>query len=132
MSLIDSERLTTVSRPVKTTKLPSDAYVLSLASLSSQYAASSSAPVNVIQLYDKTNFSPNGQLAGHGEAITGMRAVPKFAGNTRETLISCGKDALVKVWDERTGSVGLQSQSVRALVLSNWLNSSEGHAFFAE
>lgn len=110
MSLIDSPALIKSSNPVKTDFLPSDAYVLSLASLASHYAASSSAPLNAIHLYDKFNMKFAGQLAGHEDAITAMRAVPKLAGATREMLVSCGKDGLVKAWDERAGSVGLQSQ----------------------
>ena len=118
MSLVDSPSLRRSEGPVKTSVLPEGAYVLQLASLGSHYAASSSAPLNKIYIYDKASLQPFGQLDGHGEATTAMRAVAKFHGTPQETLVSCGKDGLVKVWDERTSAVGLQSQSLRASVLN--------------
>lgn len=110
MSLAESPSFTTTTRPVKSTSLPSEAYVLSLASVQSFYAASSSAPLNVIHIFDKANLRPVSQLVGHGEAISTMRSVPSFAGTSRETLVSCGKDGLVKVWDERSGAPAVQSE----------------------
>lgn len=113
MVAVQSAELSTAARPIKTTSLPGDAYVLSLASAQAYYAASSSAPSNTIYLYDKSNLRPISQMAAHDEAITTMRAVPNFAGVSRETLVSSGKDGLVKVWDERTGSVAVQNVYVR-------------------
>lgn len=110
MSLVESSAFTSTARPIKTTSLPQEAYVLALASVQSHYAASASAPSNAIHIFDKSNLRPVSQLAGHGEAISAMRAVPAFAGASRETLISCGKDGLVKVWDERSGSAAVQSK----------------------
>ena len=84
--------------------------MLSLASLPSYYAAATSAPSNAIHIFDKANLQPVSQLAGHDEAISVMRSVPNFAGSLRETLVSCGKDGMVKVWDERTGSPAVTSK----------------------
>ena len=111
MSLAESPSFTTTSRPIKSVSLSSDAYVLTLASAHSHYAASSSAPLNAIHLYDKSDLRPVGQLAGHGEAISTMRSVPNFSGTSRETLISCGKDGMIKVWDERAGTAAVQCMS---------------------
>lgn len=82
--------------------------MLALASVQSHYAASSSTPSNAIHLFDKSDLRPAGQFVGHNEAVASMRSVPKFAGTSRETLVSCGKDGLVKVWDERSGSEAVQ------------------------
>jgi WD repeat-containing protein 89 len=112
MSLVQSPAFASASRPIKSTSLPSEAYVLSLAPLHSYYAASASAPSNAIHIFDKANLRPVSHLAGHGEAISAMRSVPNFAGTSRETLISCGKDGLVKVWDERSGSPAAQSEQL--------------------
>ncbi len=109
MSLTESPSLSKTATPIKSTVLPSDAYVLSLASLPSHYAASSSASANNIYLFDKFSLRPIGELAGHDRATTCMRSVPKV-GDSREVLLSCGRDALVKVWDERSCSVALQSE----------------------
>ncbi|GJE84958.1 WD40 repeat-like protein [Phanerochaete sordida] len=114
MSLTESPEFTATSRPITSTALPSGAYVLSLAALQSSYAASSSAPSNTIYFYDKANLRPVAHVVGHGEAITTMRAVPHFAGTARETLVSSGKDGLVKVWDERTGAAAVQMQGLAA------------------
>lgn len=113
MSLAESAALTTSSRPIKSTSLPSEAYVLSLASVNSFYAASSSAPLNAIHIFDKAQLRPVSQFAAHGDAVSSLRAVPAFAGTTRETLVSCGKDGLVKVWDERAGAPAVQSEHPR-------------------
>ncbi|PSR71849.1 hypothetical protein PHLCEN_2v12350 [Hermanssonia centrifuga] len=113
MSLTESPSLSKTATPIKSTVLPSDAYVLSLASLPSHYAASSSASANNIYLFDKFSLRPIGELAGHDRATTCMRSVPKV-GDSREVLLSCGKDALVKVWDERSCSVALQMHASTA------------------
>ena len=120
MSLVESPAFATTSRPIKTTSLPAEAYVLSLAAVQSYYAASSSAPSNTIHFFDKSNLRPVAQVVGHGEAITTMRAVPNFAGTSRETLVSCGKDGLVKIWDERSGSAAVQSEHDCLVCLSIW------------
>lgn len=125
MSLVDAPTLSRSAHPARTAVLPSEAYVLALAQLSSHYAASSSAPTNKIYLYDKSDLAPSGQLAGHEGAITAMRSVPRFASTAAPTLVSSGKDGLVKVWDERSGSVGLQSQYPLVRAAEIRLNSSK-------
>ena len=110
MSLVESDTFTTTSRPARTAALPSGAYVLSLASLPSLYAASSSTPTNAIHLFDKANLRAVATLPGHEKAVTCIRVVSNISGSSRETLISSGEDALIKVWDERTTSPVLQSE----------------------
>jgi WD repeat-containing protein 89 len=108
MSLIDSGTFTSTSRVTRTTQLQSGAYVLSLASTSSHYAAASSAPTNAIHLYDKTDLRATQTLPGHDGAITCLRAVAGSDG----ALVSSGKDGLVNIWDTRIGSVALRSESL--------------------
>lgn len=100
----------TLSLPRKTTSLPSEAYVLALASTPSSYAASSSAPSNSISLFDKAQFRKTLELQGHDISITSLRSVPQLGGTGRGVLLSSGKDGHVKAWDERSGSVSLQSE----------------------
>ncbi len=109
MSLVDIPSFQTLSVPLKTTSLPSGAYVLSLAATPSAYAASSSHPLNTISLFDKAQFSKILDLAGHENSITSLRSVPQVTGNGTGVLLSSGKDGFVKTWDERTGSVSIQS-----------------------
>ena len=123
MSLVDAPSLVRSHKPIKTETLSSGAYVLSLAALSSVYAASSSAPVNAIHLFDRNSFQVTGQLPGHGEAITAMRSIRAYAGTARATLLTCGKDATVKLWDERSGSEGVQSKNHRRPSNRTQLNS---------
>ncbi|KAJ7283407.1 hypothetical protein C8J57DRAFT_1498469 [Mycena rebaudengoi] len=97
----------------KSCTLSSSAYVLSLAVLSSFYAASASAPANTIDLFDKSTFRGH-TLPGHELGTTSLRAVPRVAFNKRGdyrvavsgnlTLVSSGLDGSIKVWDERTTS----------------------------
>ncbi|KAI0770747.1 WD40 repeat-like protein [Irpex lacteus] len=112
MSLVDSAAFTTTSRTIRTVTLPAEAYVLSLASLPSLYAASSSAPTNAIHLFDKSNLRAVTTLPGHDDAVTSMRVVSNFSGLAREVLVSSGKDAFIKVWDERTGFAAVQMHAL--------------------
>ncbi|TCD66828.1 hypothetical protein EIP91_000906 [Steccherinum ochraceum] len=104
MSLVDSPSLSVSSTPATSTRLPSEAYVLSLASTSSGYAASSSAPSNSIHLFDKADFRKIRDWVGHKDTISSLRSVANIAGNVRESLATCSKDGTVKIWDERSGS----------------------------
>ncbi|KAL4241427.1 WD repeat-containing protein 89 [Abortiporus biennis] len=112
MSLLPSPSLTTTTTSIKSTSLQSDAYVLSLASLPSHYAAASSSPLNSIHLFDKSNFQKVAEFHAHDSTITHMRSVQNMAGRGRETLISCGKDGVVKAWDERSGTAALQMNAL--------------------
>ncbi|KAK7695576.1 hypothetical protein QCA50_000212 [Cerrena zonata] len=107
MSLVDTPSLSVASTAIKSTQLPGDVYVLSLASLPSHYAAASSASTQNIHLFDKTNLQRVLELPGH-DNISCMRSVRNVASSGREALVSCGKDGAVKVWDERSGSVALE------------------------
>lgn len=108
MSLLDSPSLSTASSPLARARLDAEAYVLSIASLPSLYAASSSAPTNAIHLFDKASLRSVQQLPAHDVAISALRSVDDFAGSAHEVLVSCGKDGAVKIWDERMGSMALQ------------------------
>lgn len=83
---------------------------MSIVSLPSHYAVSASSPDNAIHLYDKARLANVHALAGHESAITTLRSVPIFAGTASQTLISCGRDGVVKAWDERSPSGGVKSE----------------------
>lgn len=104
MSLVDSPSFSITSTTVKSTLIPSEAYVLSLATSSSHYAASSSAPFNVIHLFDKADFRKVRDWTGHTNTITSMRSATNIGGNFRESLVSSSKDGTIKFWDDRLGS----------------------------
>ena len=98
------------SRPLSTVTFPESSYVISIAELASHYAAAASSPSNTIHILDKSD--PRlivRSLPGHTEGISYMRTARLFGG-VRDVLLSCGADGLVKTWDERTGSVGVQSE----------------------
>lgn len=116
MSLLDSPSLSVTSTAIKSTQLPGDAYVLSLASLPSHYAAASTASTKNIHLFDKANLRKVQELPGHAN-ISCMRSVRNVASSGREALVSCGRDGVVKVWDERSGSVALESKETPYLDL---------------
>lgn len=109
--LVLSPTFAATKKRSNTTKLPNNAYVLSIASLQGHYAAASSVPSNAIHLYDKSDCKTIVRtLPGHVDGVTYMRTVDAFAGG-REVLLSCGKDGNVKAWDERSDSVATQSKS---------------------
>ena len=90
-------------------------YVLSLASLPNYYAASASSPSNKITLFDKAGLGSVQVFPGHEDATTYLRTVHALGGSTRSTLLSSGKDGCVRAWDERSGTVGIQSEFARFL-----------------
>jgi WD40 repeat protein len=109
MSLLEDRNLNNVSSPIRSTSLASNAYVLSLTSLSDCYAASASAPLNTIHLIDKSTTQHLQTLAGHTNGITTLRTVHRLGNSPGETLLSSGKDGVVKFWDTRSNSVVIQS-----------------------
>jgi len=90
-----------------------DAYVLSLANLRSAYAALASSPSHRIDLLDKGSLRRIQTLPGHDLATTSIRVVESLAGFPNGALLSSGRDGLVKVWDDRSGS-----QAVRCMCSS--------------
>lgn len=101
--------------PLASTHLShADAYVLSLATLPTSYAASASSPSHKIDLFDKSSLRLIQSLPGHHVATTSVRAVDHILGAPTRTLISTGKDGSVKIWDERSGS-----HSIKCMFLSN-------------
>jgi WD40 repeat protein len=92
------------------TTLSSQAYVLSLASINTSYAASASSPSNLIDLFDKSTLQLVQTLPGHDSATTSLRTVQSIAGSTRQSLTSCGKDGTVKAWDERSNAVSVKRE----------------------
>lgn len=112
MSLVETPSFAVTSARIKSAQLSGDAYVLSLASLPSYYAAASSASANNIHLFDKADLRKILDLSGHDKNVSQMRSVRNIASSGREALVSCGKDGAVKVWDERSGSVALESKGL--------------------
>ncbi|EKM82104.1 hypothetical protein AGABI1DRAFT_126452 [Agaricus bisporus var. burnettii JB137-S8] len=99
--------------PLASTHLShADAYVLSLATLPTSYAASASSPSHKIDLFDKSSLRLIQSLPGHHVATTSVRAVDHILGAPTRTLISTGKDGSVKIWDERSGSHSIKLTSL--------------------
>ncbi|KAI0332472.1 WD40 repeat-like protein [Cubamyces sp. BRFM 1775] len=122
MSLVDAPSFRASSTPIRSTKLPADAYILSIASLPSYYAASASSPSNAIHLFDKARLQNVQTLAGHESSITTLRTVPNVANAATHALLSAGKDGAVKVWDERSGSAALRMTASSAGTASGLLS----------
>lgn len=120
MSLVESPTLTTQTIPLKSATLPSQAYVLSLASLPFHYAASASAPSNAIHIFDKSDLRIVCSLPGHDVATSSLRSVDAIAGMTHQVLVSSGKDGTVKAWDERSGAVAIESQLQSFKIMRSW------------
>lgn len=124
MALVQSAAFTASTRPVKTETLPGD-YVLAIAPLASHYAVASSAPSSSIYLFDRANLQPVSHFTAHGNTSC-MRTVPSFGGSARDTLVSCGTDWVVNVWDERTPSILPTVQSMSPIATSRQeINSTE-------
>jgi WD40 repeat protein len=109
-TLLASASFTTFASPKRTNNI-GDAYVLEIARTASHYVASASAPKNTIHLFDRSNFAPVYALAGHEGGTSALAVAPAASSSVAggHALFSCGKDARVKVWDERTGTVALES-----------------------
>ncbi len=97
----------TTSTPLRTSSLSEQAYVLSIVSLQTQYAASTSAPTNKIDIFDKSTLRRVQTLPGHEVATTALRSINRVG---KKFLVSSGKDGQVIVWDDRTNSVGISSK----------------------
>jgi WD40 repeat protein len=113
-----SSLFTTQTLPKRTSQI-GDAYVLQIARTASHYAASASAPKNSIHLFDRSTLSLVHTLQGHESGISALAVSSAPTGSVAgdHALFSCGKDARVKVWDERTGDVALESMSFAAIAL---------------
>ena len=102
-ALVEAHDLLAVpAPPLASTKLPTDAYVLSTAVLPDFYAASTSPPSNAIHLLDKTSLRTIRTLPGHSTATTALRSALFTFSSCRDALISTGKDGTVKIWDDRS------------------------------
>jgi WD40 repeat protein len=109
--LTASSSLAKHSTPKRTAKI-GDAYVLQIAEMDSHYAIAASAPSNAIHLFDKSTLQNTGGFAGHSE---GVSAIVKQVGKG-SSLLSCGKDARIKVWDERSQKSTLECTSCHTSV----------------
>jgi WD repeat-containing protein 89 len=109
LALMESATLAEQTGPLKTSRLPCDAYVLAIAALGSHYAASASMPSNRIYLFDRTSLLTSQSFEGHQGGTTSLRAIDAVAGINRRVVLSSGKDGAVRVWDDRTGSAAIQS-----------------------
>ncbi|KAJ7229060.1 WD40-repeat-containing domain protein [Mycena pura] len=105
-ALVPAPGFSAAGAPVKSVSLSSseEAYVLSIASLPSSYAAAASAPSNSIHLFDKSTLQRTHVLLGHDTGTTSLRAVDTIAAVARPCLVSSGLDGSIKIWDERTNT----------------------------
>ncbi|KAG5635347.1 hypothetical protein H0H81_011650 [Sphagnurus paluster] len=116
--LVESAHFRTTERPLCSTRLESQSYVLSIVSLPGQYAASASAPTNSIAIFDKATLRRVDSLPGHDVATTSLHAVQGIVGGGT-TLMSSGRDGSVKIWDPRSRSHSIKmtnSSATRALL----------------
>lgn len=95
------------STPKRTAKI-GDAYVLQIAATNTHYAIAASAPSNAIHLFDKGTLQTTGKLPGHPEGIS---AITTQVNGESSSLLSCGKDASIKIWDERSQKNTLECTS---------------------
>ncbi|KAF8624583.1 hypothetical protein AX15_005804 [Amanita polypyramis BW_CC] len=103
-----SPYFSTSSEPSRSSNSSSQAYVLSIVSLPTQYAASASAPSNKIDIFDKSTLKNIQILSGHEVATTALRAISRIGESSNVSLVSSGKDGNVFVWDDRTNSYGVK------------------------
>lgn len=115
------DHLTEYSVPAHTINSTPNNYVISLANLSSHFAAAESAPSNIISIYDKSTLQRLQTLPGHEISTTSLHSMS-------ETLVSSGKDGTVRVWDGRSKKPSLtrQSPSLCLNVLHYEKDNSEG------
>ena len=108
--LLLSPTLQEEDSPRRSTKTSGAGYILSLVPLPEYYAASTSAPSNVIDIFDKTTLQGVQTLSGHAGATTSLRTVKTIAGTAQKCLVSSGIDGSVKVWDQRSNTASIQSE----------------------
>ena len=98
-----------ISSPLGSIHLNDKSYVTALASHPSAYVAASSTPANTIRLYDKSDLRKQiSVLPGHTRGISSLSVAKNFMG-LRDVLMTCGKDGVVKIWDERSGASVVES-----------------------
>ena len=111
LTLIESSTLAELTVPLQTLRLPCNAYVLAIAAFGPHYAASASTPSNKIYLFDRTTLQMSRSFEGHQGGTTSLRGIDSVAGINKGVIISSGKDGVVRVWDDRTGSAAIESTS---------------------
>ena len=111
-----SESFSTIKKPINSTILPSEAYVWSLASLPSYYAAASSYPTDAIYVLDKSDLGKViHTLPGHKGGISAIRVVERVNDDV-DVLLSWGKDGIVRTWDVRNGRAAIESECLFGLL----------------
>ena len=108
--LLESPQLQEEEVPHLSANSSSGSYVLFITSLPFHYAAVTSAPANVIDLFDKTTLKGVQTLPGHEFATTSLHSVDSVAGVSNKCLISSGRDGSVKIWDNRSNSHSIKSE----------------------
>ncbi|KAH9978112.1 WD40-repeat-containing domain protein [Lactifluus volemus] len=53
---------------------------------------------------------------GHQDGTTSLRGIDSVAGINKRVIISSGKDGVVRVWDDRTGSAAIESTETKSLL----------------
>ena len=98
--------------PRHSASLSVDAYVLSITALPDCYAAAASSPADTIHLFSKADLRRLTTLEGHPGGTSSIRSVNLHAtsNGSGQTLVSCGKDGYVKIWDLNSNSPALQSE----------------------
>ncbi|KAF8876287.1 WD40-repeat-containing domain protein [Gymnopilus junonius] len=108
--LLESPHLQEEKSPRRSSKSStSTGYILSITSLPACYAASTSSPFNVIDLFDKNTLQGIQTLEGHKDATTSIRTAVNLGGVVQKCLISSGRDGSIKAWDERTNSHSIKT-----------------------
>ncbi|KAG6906559.1 hypothetical protein DXG01_013187 [Tephrocybe rancida] len=112
--LLEAPQFKSTQSPLKSTRLSSQSYVLSMVSLAGHYAASASALANTIDIFDKTTLQGVETLSGHDVATTSLHAIDDIVGISGRSLMSSGRDGSVKIWDPRSNSHSIKMTNLGA------------------
>ena len=126
--LLESPQLQEEKNPSRSSKSSSGSYLLHITSLGSYYAASSSSPSNVIDLFDKSTLRGIQTLPGHEQGTTSLHTIENLSGVLSKCLVSSGKDRTIKVWDERSNSCSIQSVYYLIFLAESAICLTEAHA----
>ncbi|KAH8829788.1 WD40 repeat-like protein [Flagelloscypha sp. PMI_526] len=124
--MLPSANLGIYTHPLASTHpIPQNPYFLHLSSLNStkMLAASTSSPLNTIQIYDKRSLDLVHAFSSPAP-ITFLRTIEAgFGGQREEVVMSSSKspdngDGSIEVWDSRSGGIGLRFLNHQRGILS--------------